>query len=135
MLKIARIKNEDIIFDLGSGDGTLLIEAAKNYNFKKAYGIEINPVLVLISKIKIKLAGFQNKIEIKQGNFFKEDLNKATIILVYLWPRAQAKLEKKFKKELKPETKIISNTFPFQGLPLKEEIRLSNYLFVRKYII
>lgn len=135
MLKVARIQKGDIIFDLGSGDGTLLIEAVKNYNFKKAYGIEINPILVLISKIKIIFKGLQNKIEIKQGDFLKEDLNKATIILVYLWPKVQRKLEKKFKKELKPGTQIVSNAFPFQNLPLKKEIRLSNRFFIRRYII
>ena len=134
MLEIAQIKKDDIVFDLGSGDGTLLIEAARKYDFKEAYGIEINPFLVLISKIKIILSGTQHKIKIKQGNFLKEDLNKATIIFTYLLPAIQAKLGEKFQRELRPGTRIISNAFPFPNLFLKKKIQCPSFGKIKKYI-
>ena len=139
MLKIAQIKEDDVIFDLGSGDGTLLIKAVKEYRFKKAYGIEINPVLVIWSKIKIRLAGVQEKIKIRQGNFLREDFKKATLIFTYLLPNIQTKLERKFQKELAPGTRIIANTFPFPGLILKKKTPYSSLgekkIYIREYII
>jgi len=139
MLRIARIKKDDVVFDLGSGDGTLLIEAVKGYNLKEAYGIEINPLLVLISRIKILLSGVQSKIKIKQGNFLKQDLSQATVIFSYLLPSIQVKLERKFKKELRPDTRIISNAFLFPNLSLRQKVCYpgSNKIkeCIREYII
>jgi len=134
MLKIAQIKKDDVIFDLGSGDGALLIKAAKKYRFKEAWGVEINPILALLSKIKIILSGTQGKIKIKQGNFLKEYLKEATIIFTYLLPGIQVKLEKKFQKELRPGTRIISNSFPFPNLILKQKIQCSGLGKMKTYI-
>jgi len=134
MLKIARIKENDIIFDLGSGDATLLIEAAKRYDFKRACGIEINPFLVFISKIKIMISGTKDKVEIKQNNFLIEDLSRATIIFSYLLPGIQIKLGEKFKKQLRPGTRIISYAFPFPSLTLRRKIQCSGFGKIKKYI-
>lgn len=141
MLKIAQVNTEEIIFDLGSGDGTLLIEAARRYEFKKAYGIEVNPILVFISKIRIRRLGLQNKIEVIRGNFLRENLSQATLIFTYLLPAIQRKLGTKLKRELKPGTRIISNAFTFPNLSLVKKIQYAELnskrdkRYIREYII
>ena len=139
MLKIAKIDREDILFELGSGDGTLLLEAAKLYEFKRAYGIEINPLFFIISKIRVLFSSSKDKVEIRYGNFLNQDLTKSNVIFTYLFPGVQLKLVEKFKRELRPGTRIISNDFTFPGLSLRQKVFYSQTgkfkEYIREYII
>lgn len=129
-LKLTKVSKQDVIYDLGSGTGRFLIVAAKEFGVK-GVGIEIDPLRVLISKILIRLNGISDKVIIKRKNFFDEDLSRANIIFVYLVPKALNLLLPKFKKELKPGTRIISYRYEL-NLPLKkydEEHKLRLYEF------
>jgi len=111
MLELAELKGEEISADLGSGDGRVVIAFARKGI--QAHGFEINPLLVLISKINIRRAGLKGKAFIHWKNFWKADLSKFDIITVFQVDFAMNELENKLKKELKPEAKVISNQWVF----------------------
>jgi ribosomal protein L11 methylase PrmA len=118
IVKLAGITNKDIIYDLGCGDAEVLIQCAKIG--AKGVGIEIDPLRVLISGIRISGNNFNKKVVIKKNNFFNEDISMATVVVVYLVPSALNKLLPKFKKELKKGTRIVSFRYRI-NLPVKKE--------------
>ena len=101
--------------DLGSGDGRVVMDFARA-GFE-SYGVEINPLLVWWSKLKIRKLGLKNA-EIKWGNLWKTGLAKFDIIFIFHFKTANSFLVKKFKRELKGNTIIISTGFPLVGLEL-----------------
>ncbi len=111
MVEIADIKKGDRVIDLGSGDGRLVIAAAKLG--AKSTGVEKNPFLVLISKIRLKLAKVKAKIIL--GDIFNQDLQTADVIFLYLNPATLKKLLPKLKKQTKSGTRIISNRYQIPG--------------------
>ena len=117
MLNLANPEPGEILYDLGSGNGQILIEAAKNYEVK-VIGIEINPLLVYLSRRKIKKLGLKDRVKVYWGNFLKRDISDVNIIITYLTQMANNKLEKKFLSELKSGTKIVSLSFTFKKIPL-----------------
>ena len=127
MCNLAKVTKEDEVYDLGSGEGTALLIAAKEFG-AKGFGVEIDPVRFLFSKFILKINGLSNKVTIKRGNLFNQDISKADVIFVYLVPKTLDKLLPKFKKELKKGTRIVSFRYEIR-LPLKKydkknEIRL-----------
>ncbi len=111
ILQMVKVGETDILYDLGSGDGRVVIAAAKA-GVKQAIGIEIDPIKVFLSRLHLKLLGLNNARIIK-GDFFAQNLKSTTIVISYLLPQALEKLEPKLQKELKPGTKIISVGFPY----------------------
>ncbi|MCK4520306.1 class I SAM-dependent methyltransferase [Candidatus Parcubacteria bacterium] len=132
MLELASPRSGEILYDLGSGNGKILFEAVKQYKVR-AIGVEINPVLVWLSRRKIKKLGLEDKIKIYQGNFFKKNLSDADIILTYLWQPTMGPLEKKLLSELKPGTRLVSLAFTFDNIPFVKSD--SEYSFIRLYQI
>jgi len=116
MVKLAGITKDDIIYDLGCGDGTLLITAAK-IKKAKGVGVDIDPSRVAIARIRILLEGLGDRLTVKRKNLFTEDISKATVVVVYLIPQTLKKLEAKFIKELRPGTRVISYVYPIEYLP------------------
>jgi hypothetical protein len=108
MLNMAKLTPSDFLMDLGSGDGRLVITAAKRG--VSALGIEYNPDLVKLSKHKAELAGVGNKAEFKQADLFEIDLSRATVITLFLLTELNIRLRPRLL-ELKPGTRIVSNTF------------------------
>ncbi len=127
MCNLAKVTKGDEVYDLGSGEGIALLIAAKEFG-AKGFGVEIDPARFFFSKFILKTNGLSNKVTIKRGNFFNQDISKADVIFVYLVPKTLERLLPKFKKELKKGTRIISYRYEM-NLPLKEydkenEIRL-----------
>ena len=116
MCRLAKVGKKDIVYDLGSGDGTALIIAAKEFK-ARGVGIEIDPLRFIISTLIIHIVRVQNKIIIKKKNFFNEDLSPATVVFVYLVPKALERLMPKFLKELKRGTLLVSFRYKI-NLPL-----------------
>lgn len=116
--KLAGITNNDVVYDLGCGDGEVLIQAAKIG--AKGVGIEIDISRAFIAKCRLLKNKLQNKVQIKRKNFFEEDLSQASVIIVYLVPKTLEKLLPKFRKELKKGTKIVSFRYKI-NLPIKKE--------------
>jgi predicted RNA methylase len=102
IIELAEIKKNDVLYDLGSGDGRILVEAAKNGI--KVVGIEQNPILNRIARKKLER--FKN-VRIIQDDIFDQDLSRATIIVAYLSQILAGKLQKKIEKEVKKGTRII----------------------------
>jgi len=113
VMKLTEIKKDDIFYDLGSGDGRLVLAAALR-GAKEAYGIEIDPLRVFYSRLWLKIMRCQNARILKQ-DIFKTDLSNATVVTLYLLQPTNDKLVEKFKKELKKGTRIVSIAFFLPG--------------------
>lgn len=114
MLKMAEIRNDDVLYDLGSGDGRILIAAARDYGIR-AVGIEKNQILCWLSRRTIARNRLEDKIQVVNANFFEHNLSEATVVTVYLSQKINDRLEPKLQKELKEGTRILSadHTFNF----------------------
>lgn len=108
MLSMAKVTPEDYVIDLGSGDGRTVIAAAKLG--ARATGIEYNPEMVILSKKNAVLEGLEDKVEFKEADLYEYDFSKATVITMFLLPEINLKLRPRLL-ELKPGTRIVSNTF------------------------
>jgi len=115
MLELADAGPDDIVFDLGCGDGRILIIAAKEFGVKKAIGIEIRPDLVEKAKKRIIEEGLENRIEIYEGDFMDFDISKATIVTLYLLTSANMVLKPKLENELRPGARVVSHEFEIPG--------------------
>ena len=111
VLDLADIQPDEVVYDLGCGDGRILEKAAEDYQ-AIVVGIEISFLPYLFSKIRILFSGLSKRATIIYGDFYKKDLSKADAVVCFLTPKAMKKLGHKFKKELKPKTKIVSYVFP-----------------------
>jgi len=130
MLDLLELKAGQTLIDLGSGDGRILIEAAQRG--AKAIGYEINPILVYLTKRKIKKFGLNDKAKIFWKDFWQVDLSQVDLIIVFGAPTIMGKLEKKFLKEMKPGAKICSYVFPLPNLrPIKKEEGIYLYRVVK----
>ena len=128
MMEMANVGSEDVVYDLGCGDGRMLLAAAMRHQ-ARAVGIEIDPLRYLWCQFLITILGQRKRIRIIFGNLFKKDLSEADVVLCYLMPDALTKLEKKFKQELQPGTRIVSNRFTFPTLDkVREEGEARLYL-------
>jgi precorrin-6B methylase 2 len=115
MLKMAEIGPDDVLFDLGSGDGRVVITAARRYGIR-AVGIEKSGMLAWLSKRAVRRNSLEDRIQIVNRDFFGQDLSEATVVTVYLSKKINARLEPKLRKELKQGTRIVSadHTFNFE---------------------
>jgi len=120
IIEISKVKKGDKIIELGSGDGRIVIEFAKKGAIVE--GFEINPILVYISKRKIKKENLQNNAKIYWKSFWKADFNKYNIIVLFQFPTIMKRLENKIKQQSKKDVKIISNTWKFPSLKLIKSI-------------
>jgi predicted RNA methylase len=129
MLELVELTSNDTLYDLGSGDGRILILAAQQYG-AKAVGIEIDPIRYYRTKRKIERRGLEKQIQLIQGNFFDQNLADATVITIYQSQRTNQKIKPKFLEELRPETRIISNRWTFEGwTPIKVDDTIPLYLY------
>jgi ubiquinone/menaquinone biosynthesis C-methylase UbiE len=115
MLKLAQIKKGEYIIDLGSGDGRLVIEAAKRYG-AQGHGIDIQDKLVKLATEGAANAGVSDRVKFIVGDLFVTDLSKADVVTVYLLPSIMDKLVPKLQKELRPGTRIVSHDYALEGM-------------------
>jgi precorrin-6B methylase 2 len=111
MLKLANVSSNDVLYDLGSGDGRIPITAVQKYGASRATGIEINPQLVQQSRENSQKAGVTDRVAFLQQDLFQTDLSQATVVTLYLLPSVNLQLQPKLLQELKPGTRIISHDF------------------------
>lgn len=130
ILKMVKKYKGKRILDMGSGDGKLVILLAKNG--LKADGIEINPRLVLMSRKAIKQAGVEKNARIFWGSFWKFDVSKYDVIVLYVIKHVMPRLEKKLKDELHPGSHVISNFFVFPKLKIIEKNKRVNVYKISK---
>jgi len=110
ILKLAQVKDDDLVYDLGSGDGRVVAALANNSQ-AQIVGYEVSFIPYLWSKIKILFLGLSKRVEIRYADFLSRDLSQASVVFCFLTPMAMKKLEPKFRKELKKGTRVISYSF------------------------
>jgi predicted O-methyltransferase YrrM len=110
MLQLANVTGDDTLYDLGSGDGRIVITAAQRYG-TRGTGIDINPELVQQSQANAQSANVADRVEFVQQDLFQTDLSNATVVTLYLLPDINLKLRPKLLRELKPGTRIVSHDF------------------------
>ncbi|HEX3150243.1 MAG TPA: methyltransferase domain-containing protein [Gemmataceae bacterium] len=112
MLKFAGVKEGDVVYDLGCGDGRIVVTAVKSFKAKRAVGIDIDPVRVKESKQNAKEAKVEDKVEIREGDVLKiKDVSEANVVALYLFPEVNEALAPMLKKTLKPGSRIVSHDF------------------------
>lgn len=109
MLKVAKVKPTDLVYDLGAGDGKIAIAAAKNFG-ATAVGIEYNKEMAELAKRNTERAGVADKVKIIHGDIFVEDFSKATVVTMYLLPDLNLKIRPTILK-MAPGTRIVTNSF------------------------
>jgi len=112
MLELAEVGPDDVLYELGSGDGRIIVMAAKEYG-SRAVGIEADPVRVLLSRIWILVSGLRGHVKVAWGNFFNQDLSEATLVTVYQSHSINNRLREKFIRDLRPGTRVVSYAFTF----------------------
>jgi SAM-dependent methyltransferase len=110
MLKLAGVNKSDVVYDLGCGDGRIVIAAARNFGARGA-GIDINPVRIGEAKENARKAGVENLVRFEENDLFEADIHEATVVTLFLLPNVNLKLRPKLLMDLKPGTRIVSNTF------------------------
>jgi precorrin-6B methylase 2 len=110
MLALAGVKKGDVVYDLGAGDGRVVITAAKKYG-AKAVGFEIDPGLVKLARENVRKQGVEKLVEIRQQDFLTADLSPATVVTLYLSYDGNLELRPQLMRQLKPGARIVSNTF------------------------
>jgi SAM-dependent methyltransferase len=111
MLELARVERSDVVYDLGSGDGRIVILAAQKYG-ARGVGIELDPKLVAVSRDVARQAGVDHLVTFIEGDLFKADISPATVVTLYLSPSVNRELEPKLKQQLKAGARIVSHQFP-----------------------
>ncbi|HZT62061.1 MAG TPA: methyltransferase domain-containing protein [Burkholderiales bacterium] len=111
MLNLADIRADDVVYDLGSGDGRLVITAAKRYK-ARGVGVELQPELIGLANAGAKKEEVADRVKFIQGDLFETDIREATVVTLYLLPRFVTRLVPRFMAELRPGTRIVSHDYP-----------------------
>jgi cyclopropane fatty-acyl-phospholipid synthase-like methyltransferase len=122
MFEIAKVSKDDIVYDLGCGDGKVVVRAAKKFGCK-GVGVDIDPPRIKESNENVKKAGVEKLVDIRLGNALDvKDFDRATVVTLYMLPDFMEKLEPIAKKRLKPGTRIISHDFTFPNWKADKEV-------------
>jgi SAM-dependent methyltransferase len=114
LLEVAKIGKDDVLYDLGCGDGRIVINAAKRFGIR-AVGFDIDPKRVAESRANVKSNGVEHLVTIEQKDIFTVDLSKATVVTLYLLPELNVRLIPQLEK-LKPGSRIVSHDFDMEGV-------------------
>ena len=134
MLELAHVRPDDVVFDLGSGDGRIVNLAAKKYG-ARAVGIELEPSLIVKARRAAADAHVTDRVTFIEGDLFAADISRATVVTLYLWPSVNKRLEPKLRRELRPGTRIVSNSFGIGNWTADETIRTADGTQVFLWIV
>jgi precorrin-6B methylase 2 len=110
MLALAQVTKDDVVFDLGSGDGRIPIAAARKYG-AKGVGLDIDPERIKESWVNAKAAGVDKQVDFREQDVLKADISEATVVTLYLLSSFNAQLRPILTKQLRPGTRIVSHAF------------------------
>src|SRR3954462_6231919 len=125
MLKLADVKKGDVVYDLGCGDGRIVIAAAKKYG-ARGVGIDIDPQRIAEANANAKRAGVEKLVRFEENDLFQSNFKDATVVTLFLLSSVNLKLKPKLLAELKPGTRIVSNTFDMGDWKPEKEITVDN---------
>ena len=116
MLTVANVQPGELVYDLGCGDGRVIVMAARRFK-ARAVGIEIDLFRFLWCQFLITILGLRRKVRVVYGDLFAKDISEADVVFCYLLQNTNDKLEGKLMNELRPDARVVSNTFLFSALP------------------
>jgi SAM-dependent methyltransferase len=111
MLRVAKVGKDDVVYDLGCGDGRIVITAVKDYRAARGVCVDIDPQRIKESRLKADSAGVARRITFQEGDLFEMDLREATVVTLYLLPALNERLRPKLFRELRPGSRVVSNAF------------------------
>ncbi|MBI4193558.1 MAG: class I SAM-dependent methyltransferase [Betaproteobacteria bacterium] len=129
MLRLAGVGRDDVVVDLGSGDGRIVIAAARYFG-ASGFGIEIAPDLVALANENARQAGVADRVRFYARDVMQADVSRATVVTMYLLSSLIEKLKPKLLAELKPGTRIVAHDFGFEGWPPDRKVIISKTLFL-----
>jgi len=138
MLELAKVTSDDVVYDLGSGDGRIVITAAQKYG-ARAVGVEINPDLYRQSSSRIKELGLDDRAHIVCEDMFEVSVHRATVVTLYLLTSFNEKLRPKLERELRPGARIVCHDFHIPGWDPEKVVDVTSknglphkmYLYIR----
>ncbi len=110
MLKMAKVTSKDVVYDLGCGDGRILIEAARRYS-ARGIGLDVDPKRIMEAESKARRAGVLDLVEFRLEDLFEADIRKATVVMIYLLPELNLELRPKLWKDLAVGTRVVSHGY------------------------
>lgn len=111
LLKAAKVGKDDVVYDLGCGDGRIVITAVKRYKATRGVCVDIDPVRIAESRRNADTAGVAKRIAFHEGDLFQMDLREASVVTLYLLPALNERLRPKLFRELRPGSRVVSNSF------------------------
>lgn len=133
MLTVAKVKTGDVVYDLGCGDGRMVIAAAKKYA-TRGIGVDLDPQRIREARANAKREGVEHLVTFKVGDMFETDLREATVVLLYLLPELNRRLKPKLFEELRPGARVVSHDWDMgRDWPPDEYVKLGGdgiYLWV-----
>ena len=135
MLEVAEIKNGDILYDMGSGDGRVVIEAAKKYGIR-GIGVDLNAELVAKARENAVKEGVSSLVEFRAQDGLTVDISEATVVTLYMLPDFNAKLRPILDRQLKPGTRVVSHDYEIPGwVPDKVETVKGDFIHDHKVLL
>jgi SAM-dependent methyltransferase len=125
MLKLAEVKPSDVVFDLGCGDGRIVITAAQAFG-AHGVGIDIDPERIAEANANAKKAGVEKLVRFEEKDLFQADIHEASVVTLFLLSSVNLKLRPKLLADLKPGTRIVSNTFDMGDWQPAKELNLGD---------
>ncbi len=133
MLKLANVQKSDILYDLGCGDGRIVVTAAKKFG-TRGVGIDINPVRIEEARANAKKNGVEHLVQFIEQDLFEAKISDATVVTLFLLPSVNLKLRPKLLADLKPGTRVVSNTFDMGDWKAERETALDDNDYEDSYL-
>ena len=111
MLQLAHVGKNDVVYDLGSGDGRIVIAAVKEFGAQRGFGVELDDMRNEEARVLARRAGVSNRVSFSKEDLFETDLHDATVVTLYLSIAINQRLRQKFLAELKPGARVVSHNF------------------------
>ena len=124
MLDLAQVNADDVLYDLGCGDGRLLIQAARRWG-TRGFGIDIDLARIVQAQRNVTAAGLADLITLRQENLYESDVRSATVVALYLLPHLNLRLRPRLWQQLRPGTRVISHQFDMGDWEPQKVIRLT----------
>ncbi|MEI9478365.1 MAG: class I SAM-dependent methyltransferase [Deltaproteobacteria bacterium] len=134
MLEIAQVGEKDFVFDLGCGDGRIVIAAAQKKG-ARGVGVDLDPERIKESLENARKANVPDRVQFFQQDLFQTDIGKATVVMLYLWPEVNLKLRPKLFRELKPGTRVVSHSHDMGNWEADQTMTASEGHRVRVWVI
>jgi SAM-dependent methyltransferase len=125
MLEAGHVKPDDVVYDLGSGDGRIVIAAVQKFG-ARAVGVEIMPDLCRKANDRIKSLGIEDRARIMEESLFRVDLSPATVVTMFFLTSSNERLKPNLEKYLKPGARVVSNEFPIRGWKPAEVVHVKS---------